>query len=270
MTEAQIRHRLGTGRFERLGVRVLRVAGSTSSWEQQLMAGLLNLGPSAVVSHRAAAALHGFDGFGRVPIEFTVPRALRNRGPSWNVHSTRRIEQLDRDRVGPFACTSASRTIIDLAAQAGASELSRAIDSAVREGLSSPTFLRHRLRQLRGRGRRGVRLLDQLLTDAGGHTPLERAFLELVRRAGLPRPNCQQIYRKDGKTVARVDFSFEPSPVVVEVSGRRGHSTDTERAKDARRRNELQALGLIVLEFTREDVFERAAYVVETLRRHLS
>ena len=233
------------------------------------MAGLLDLGSGALVSHRAAAALFGFDGFAREVVEFTSSRSARGLSSPWIVHTTNRLDRLDRDRVGHFACTSASRTIVDLARVGGAVELERAIDSAVREGLTSPTFLRKRIRELRGPGRYGIPLLDTLLVDSGGHTQLERAFLRLARHAGLPRPRCQHIYRRDGRTVARVDFSFEPSPVVVEVSGRLGHSSDAERAKDARRRNELQAMGFIVLEFTRADVFERPDYVVTTLRQAL-
>jgi len=270
LTADQIEHRVRTGRLERIGVHVLRIAGSPASWEQQLVAGLLDLGPGAVVSRRAAAALHGFEGFPPGAVEFTVPRQRRNAGVGWQVHSTLRLDPVDRAIVGRFACTSASRTIIDLAWNASASELERAIESAIRDGLTSPTFLRRRLMLLRGRGRRGVRLLDELLVDTGGHTALERAFLALVRRAGLPRPVCQRVYRRNEKTIARVDFAFEPRPIVVEVSGRRGHSTDSERAKDARRRNELQALGLVVLEFTYDDVLKRPAYVIDVLKHHLS
>jgi len=69
-------------------------------------------------------------------------------------------------------------------------------------------------------------------------------------------------------TVARVDFSFEPVPLLVEVGGRRGHSSDAERAKDARRRNELQALGFVVLEFTYLDIHQRPNDVIAMLRRH--
>jgi very-short-patch-repair endonuclease len=185
------------------------------------------------------------------------------------VHTSSRLERIDRVQLGLFPCTSASRTLIDLARTASNDELERAVDSAVRDGLASPAFLRKRLAALRGSGRHGARGLERLLVDSGGHSPLERAFLALVRRAGLPRPTCQRIYRRNGTTVARVDFSFEPRPVVVEVSGRRGHSTDAERAKDAQRRNELQSIGVIVLEFTRAHVFEQPAYVLEVLRRHL-
>jgi len=232
------------------------------------MAGLLDLGDAAVVSHRASAALHGFDGFAPRAVEFTIPRAARGERSCWTVHTTNRLDPIDRTAVGPFPCTSAARTVIDLARTEGLRDLERAIDSAVRDGLASPTFLRRRLTDLRGSGCAGVRLLDELLVDAGSHSPLEREFLSLVRRAGLPRPRCQRVYRRDGVTVARVDFSFEPVPLLVEVGGRRGHSSDAERAKDARRRNELQALGFVVLEFTYLDIHQRPSDVIAMLRRH--
>ena len=234
------------------------------------MAGLLDLGANALVSHRAAAALHGFEGFSPGPVEFTLPRGGRGLRSPWTVHTTRRLERIDHAVVAPFPCTSASRTIIDLAATVSPRELERAIDSAVRDGLTSPAFLERRLTALRGRGRRGVRLLDSLMADSGGHSDLERRFLALVRRAGLPRPTCQRIFRRDGVTVARVDFSFQPTMVIAEVSGRRGHSSDAERAKDARRRNELQHLGFVVLEFTDAQVRRDPRYVIEVLRRHLA
>ena len=237
-----------------------------------LAAGLLDLGPEALVSHRAAAALHGFDGFGPKPIEFTVPRTTGGRGiRAGGCTRVARLAARDRplfDRHVPLH--DGLRTIIDLARTASPAELERAIDSAIRDGSSSPGFLRRRLSALRGSGRAGVRLLDELLVDAGGHSDLERTFLRLVREAGLPRPTCQRIFRRDGRTIARVDFSFEPSPVIAEVSGRRGHSSDAERAKDGRRRNELQHLGHIVLDFTDGQVRHDPAYVVRTLRRHLA
>jgi hypothetical protein len=155
-------------------VHVVRFAGSPWTWEQQLTGGLLDLGDEAVVSRRAAGALHAFDGFERGPVEFTVPRRRRNSGPSWTVHSTLHLDRIDRIVVEGFPCTSASRNVVDLAWDASANELEWAIDSAVREGLTSPSFLRRRLTDLRGRGRRGVRLLDDLLADAGGHSQLER------------------------------------------------------------------------------------------------
>jgi hypothetical protein len=188
-----------------MGDHVLRVAGVPPTWEQELMAGLLDLGKGAVVSRRAAAALHRFDSFGPGPVEFTLPRSGRGRDSAWTTHTALRLDRVDITVVGPFACTSAARTILDLARSASRKELERAIDSAVRDGLASPTFLRHRLSQ-RGPGHWGVRLIDD--------------------------------------------------------------STDAERANDAQRRNELQEMGYVVLEFTYDDVVHRPSYVLDVLHRH--
>ena len=154
------------------------------------MAGVLDLGSTALVSHRAAAALHGFDGFRASPVELTSDRSRRGAAGPWTVHTTRRLELIDRVRVDGFPATSASRTIIDLAGTASVAELERAIDSAVRDGLSSPLFLARRLERLRAAAGAAWSSSTELLVDCGGHSELERRFLALVRlgRACPARP----------------------------------------------------------------------------------
>jgi very-short-patch-repair endonuclease len=173
--------------------------------------------------------------------------------------------------VAGFRCTSATRTVIDLAAS-GASEgcVAAAIDSAIRLRLSAVLVLERRLSEMRGPGRRGVRLLDRLLIDSGGESVLERTFLRLVRERGLPRPITQRRIKRRTGQVARVDFLYEAERLVVEVSGRLGHATDAERAKNAQRRNELQDLGYFVCEYTWADVTRRPGYVVASLRERLN
>jgi very-short-patch-repair endonuclease len=235
------------------------------------MIGLLALGPEAVLSHRAAAHLHEFDRSSPDIVEFTVPRHARNVTlPDMPVHSTSVLPPIDRVTVRGYPCTSATRTVIDLARlRVPRPQLEAAIDSAVRRGLSSPVVIVDRLAILRGPGRWGARLLDDLLVDSGGHTMLERRFLELVRRTGLPRPRTQVIHRRDGQTYARVDFFFEEHRVVIEVSGRKGHSSPAERARDAQRRNELQDAGRLVYEYTWEQVTQRSGWVADTLSQRL-
>ncbi len=185
-------------------------------------------------------------------------RGRRGVEVPFRVHTTTTLPEIDRTCVGAFRCVSATRTIIDLArARIGRYRLEAAIDSAVRSGASAPLVLERRLGELRSQGRWGVRLLDRLLVDTGGHTMLERRFIELAREAGLPRPTPQVIFQRDGRAFARVDFHFRPYDVVVEVSGRLGHSSPAERARDAQRRNELQDAGQRVYEYTWEDVTER-------------
>ena len=166
---------------------------------------------------------------------------------------------------------SATRTVLDLAlSRAPRRRVEAAFDSAVRLGLSHPQVLATRLATLRGQGRWGVHLIEQILPDSGGHSPLERSFLRIVREAELPRPITQAIHRDaDRRHVARVDFLFADHHLVVEVTGRLGHVSDAERSRDAQRRNELQDLGFIVIEYTSTQVWQHAEFVRSDIRRRL-
>jgi len=248
---------------------VVVVAGAPDTWRRRLRVGLLALGATAWISHEAASRLHGLDRSVEA-VEFTVPRARRTQIAPLPIHTTGAVGRLDVVSVDGYRCSSATRTILDLAYTGlPAVRLEAAIDSAVRLGLASPAVIAARLAELRGPGRRGARSLDRLLVDSGGESRLERLFLQLVRRAGLPRPSTQRVVRADGRHVARVDFLFEPR-VVVEVTGRVGHSSPADRARDAQRRNELIDLGYRVYEYTWHDVRARGDHVIDTLRRRLA
>jgi very-short-patch-repair endonuclease len=271
VTRSMLRTFLRRGALAAEAPRVYAIVGSPRSWQRSLMAGLLSLGRESWVSHEAAAALHGFDRALKEPVEFTVMRRGRGVEVPFTVHTTACLPPIDRVKVAGFPCTSATRTIIDLArTRVPTVRLEAAIDSAMRTGASAPIVLAKRLGDLRGPGRWGARRLDALLVDSGGHTLLERRFLRLMRSAGLPRPRTQVVHRRDGRTFARVDFLFDEHSIVVEVSGRKGHASDAERAKDAQRRNELQDIGRRVYEYTYQEVTMRPDFVVRTMGERLA
>lgn len=258
------------GVIQRIAPRVYAIRGAPNTHRQKLRAGLLCLGDHSWVAFEAAAALHGLDRSDRRAVQFVITRGRRPPLLPFAVHTSRRIRPIDLVTVDGFRTTSATRTVFDLAlAGAPRSRIEAAIDSAVRLQLSSPEVLERRLSGLRGSGRGGCRLVEDLITDAGGHTMLERRFLELVRESGLPRPRTQVVFRRHQRHVARVDFLFDQFAVVVEVSGGLGHSSPAERAHDAQRRNELQDLGLRVFEYTWDDVTKRSTMVGRTLRARL-
>lgn len=260
-----------TGWLTTVAPHVHAVAGAPDTHRRRLRTGLLSLGAHSWVSYEAACALHGLDRSRPSAVEFTVMRSERRTPRAFTVHTTKWMPAIDQVTVAGFRTTSATRTILDLAhARVFRDRLEATIDSAVRLGLSAPHALALRLETLRGSGRWGCRLIDELIVDSGGHSPLERRFLELIRGAGLPRPTTQAVQRKAGRHVARVDFLFEDLGVVVEVTGRLGHVSDAERARDAQRRNELQDLGLAVYEYTSTDVFANPAKVVHTMRQRLA
>lgn len=202
--------------------------------------------------------------------EFMVPRSLRYLAGPLLVHTTNDWAARDFVFVDGVRCSVATRAIIDWAAQAPtARRLEAAIDSAVHARRTSTGRLSKRLDELGGSGRPGTRLLRTLLPESGGESFLERRFLRLCRLHGIARPVPQVVHRAGTKFVARVDFQWTGTNVIVEVSGRLGHTSDRERAANARRRNELTRRGYVILEFATADVLDDAAYVVRSVREAL-
>lgn len=290
MTDAQIRHFRNSGVLISMGPGVFRGAGVPSSWLLRLAASALFLDGRAIVCQASAARLHELPGFERDDtVEFARVIDSRGIGGRVTVHSARRLDDVDRctvplpdwgtqpvprefRRAGVLRsvpATTPTRTIIDLAHRLPVPRLARLVDSAVSLRKATPHLLAERLDDIRDSGVSGVRRMDQVLIDAGVESWLERKFLELIREGGLPRPRCQVVFREGTRTVARVDFYFEGTRIVVEVSGRRGHVTDAERRKDARRRNDLQRAGMTVIEFVTSDIVDEPQYVVRTLRHAL-
>jgi hypothetical protein len=265
-TSVQVHRWVHSGRLEVLGPRALVFPDGVATFRRQLRVALVNAGPGAVASRRAAAHLLGFDGFPACDPEVTVlsKHGSRVGGPGV-MHTTRQLTRADRTSVDGFDCTTAARTIIDLAASCDSDELENAIDSAVRAGQVSVDYLRRRAVALRSRGREGVGKLDELLVDAGGTNKLERRFLRLCREAGLPRPKCQVVAKNGSQRIGRVDFHFHPVPLVAEVEGQIGHSSPRQRQNDARRRRKLADTGTGLIVFTYQDVFDRSAETVADL-----
>jgi hypothetical protein len=249
-----------------VGTHTLTFGGVVLDWRGELQAGLLDLGPRALVSAQAAAALLELDGYDEGHHEYLTTRGERNRLVRGRLATTNSIKRSDRSVVDGLAVTSATRCIIELIGAVTVEQLGNALDSACRMGLTTERVVSQRLDELGRRGRKGVRDLELLLRDAGVQSWLERAFLRGIAGTGLPRPTMQKVHRRAGGHVARVDFDFAPIPVIVEVGGRRGYSSYAERQRQEHRRNELQLLGKTVYFFTYDDVSNRLRHVIETVR----
>ena len=265
----QIHRWLQREQIERLGRRSLTFPGQPQTWPMLLRAALNDAGEGALVSHRAAACLHQFDGFDEGPVEVITAVCHKNRQMLGVLHTSISIPRIDRAEVHGFPCTSAARTVVDLATCCSDLELENAIDSAIRNGGASAEFLMRVLTRHRGSGRAGSPKLDEVLVDSGATNKLERRFLQICRKADLPRPKCQVVHKRGSQTVARVDFDFWPSPLIVEVEGQIGHASPRQRQRDAKRRRDLPALGRLVLPFTYEDVFGNPDYVVSEVTTRL-
>lgn len=259
------------GPLERIGRRAFTFVGSDDTWLRRLAAGVADLDGHGTVSGRSAARLHRLDGFEEGPLEFVLPRPHRQFRTEGLVVSTsqpitaRHIAHVDGLRV-----VTAERLILDAPRfRFSRREIENSIDSALRKRLVVEQRLRAKVVEQHSRGINRGRMLLDALVDTGGESRLERWFLGLVRRAGLPRPQLQVTQRDGSRVVARVDALF-PGGLVVEVSGHGTHSTRRQRQSDAQRHTELTIRGLRVLTFTYEDVRERPEWVAARIRQALS
>ncbi len=124
-------------------------------------------------------------------------------------------------------------------------------------------------RALEGRaGEPGVGTLRQILdrrTFRLTKEELERRFLPLVAKVGLPVPLTGQIVSK-----FEVDFYWPDLGLVVETDGLRYHRTPAEQARDRLRDQAHTAAGLAQLRFTHEQVRYEPEYVGRILAQTAS
>jgi hypothetical protein len=151
------------------------------------MAAVLACGPSVFLSHESAAALWGVRAVRRTLVEVSVPAPAAPRRPGIRVHRRHGLQPGDIVTHQCIPCTSPIRTLIDLATTLPAKQLERAVNESDKLDLVDPESLRAALEDRKGGP--GVRVLRKLLdrhTFRLTDSELERYFLPIVRRAGLP------------------------------------------------------------------------------------
>lgn len=242
-----IRHRVAKGRLNPLWRGVYAVGRHDVDQYGRWMAAVLSCGPSALLSHRSAAALWGL-----VPstlsLDVTIPSSVFRRHHGIRVHRRSWLGTENRCRVAGIPVTDMVSTLIDLAACVTTAQVERAVNEADRLDLIDPEALRAAIDPLPRRP--GLARLRTLLdrhtyTDSG----LERRFLSLARSAGLPAPKTQAWVNG-----FRVDFFWDQLGLVVETDGLRYHRTPAQQTNDRRRDQAHAAAGLTTLRFAEAQV----------------
>ena len=175
----------------------------------------------SVLSHRSAAELWELlDAKGGIP-HITVPHASSpspRRGI--RIHRSRTISASRTMSRAGIPLTSPARTIADLERVADAAEVRRAI---------------------RGAERRGLPLADDHVSDKT-ESDLEREFLAICRRFGVPEPDVNVPIGR-----YRVDFLWPQQRLIVELDGYIYHRGRQAMRDDNDRDLELELLGFRVI-----------------------
>ena len=267
LSRQSISRRLSSCSLVSVHPSIYRVASGTESWHQRLLAACM--WSSGVTSHRAALKLLGIDGYSGNIIEVSskTHRGSRDRV---HIHQISSLPTGDVMRVGPIPTTTPTRTLLDVGSVLSQKGLEEALDSALRQRLTSLDRLRVGVEKLGGRGRRGPATLGKLLDARGDVVPtdsaLETRLSRLLRQHRLPQPQRQVEVRDEREFIGRLDFAYPELMIAIEVQSYRWHSSRAAWRKDMERLNRLQALGWIVIQVTYDDLECRPESVLRRIR----
>jgi very-short-patch-repair endonuclease len=266
-----IDRRLSSGLFVRLHPSVYRIGAAPESWRQRLLAACL--WTSGVASHRSALMLLGLEGFSGEILEVTTTVTRRTSTGAVRIHRSTDLDPFELTTVDSIPSTTPTRTLIDVGSVLSQKCLEEAVDSALRQRLTSVDRLRAGIERFGGRGSRGPGALARLLDARGDVAPtdsaLETRLSRLLRRHRLPQPERQVEIREGREFIGRVDFAYPELKVAIEVQSYRWHSSWAARLSDMERLNRLQTLGWIIIQVTYEDLERRGDTVAQRIRAAL-
>jgi hypothetical protein len=236
LSYAAISQRVKSGRLHRIHRGVYAVGHPAASQHAKWMAAVLACGPSAVLSHRSAAALWELLRPIEGPVEVSI-RTKNGRRPRYGIRVHRRaglpMQSLTIRSLIPV--TVPWQTIEDL------------------RGVVSPQLQRRALRQAE------VRRLAPGPHSPGDRTrsDLELYFLNLCRRNGIPPP---LVNVRIGRWT--VDFLWPEHRLVVETDSWRFHGGSVAFEDDHARDLDLRRRGYAVHRFSERQIREEEDVVV--------
>jgi hypothetical protein len=225
VASSTIGRRVAAGRWLSLHRGVYASTPGPEDWRRRVMAGVLACGPTAIASHRSAAAIWGLVTEIEMP-EVTVASSVDRSHPGIVVHRSMRVEKSVH---GSFRVSAPMRTVLDLAAVLPADVLERILDDVHRRSLidlrrfvgylALPANL-HMAGSSELRGMVAVRDPDNAI-----ESDLETLLFAALRRAGLPLPVPQHpVSTRRG--LRYIDFAY-PGPQRRDRARRMGRSRAT-------------------------------------------
>lgn len=227
-----------------------------------LVAALFHAGPGAALSHATATWWWGL--IPHQPVQIEVSSLTRVRSfPNVRIHHPLELPQVRHRRL---PVTTMPETLRDFASQAATQPLRNAIAEADYRRLLDVEAVNAACRQ----GKPGSTALRKALAEyepqyAYTRSRVERAFLDLCRRHGIPLPDMN--VRINGWLV---DAVWPDARVVVELDGYLNHRSRAQLERDHQRDLALRAAGYTVVRYTETQVIEDATAVAQDVKSLLT
>ncbi len=265
LSEAQIKSRIG-GLLRRY-VRGVYIVGHMDKFAVAAAA-LLALSELAAVCLWTAAGLHQMPVARSATIHLLAPHGRKRALPGARVHQTRQLGPEDVTVIRGLRCTTAARTICDLAAHLSTTRLQNLIEWTVTEGRMSVEEFQACAAGFIRKGRAGSGALRTLNFELFDDEPypiskLERLAKALFKSEELLAGFVMQFRPPwyDGLRGA-VDFAWPELRLIVEVDGRRWHARNLEREDDNRRDRRAAGHGWLVVRITWQELTRRPGSVL--------
>ena len=253
-----ITRRIASGRLHCLHPGVYAVGHAALVPKGRMLAAVLSCGPEAALSYSSATALHDVREEGP-RTHVSVPRSGAHSRPGIVVHRTRRLAPEDVTTIDGIRVTTIARTILDLAEVLNPRQLTTLLDRA--EALRVFDLAELEATIARNPGRKTTTLREALGAEAPSARELQRRFLRLCRRHGLPEPQQEAPIG-----AYHADFYWPAAGLVVETDGRAHHERRAAFERDRQRDLDLAALGIQTLRVTWRMVTRGERDLARTLR----
>jgi hypothetical protein len=248
MTRQQVRTRVARGEWRREANGALVVGGTAGTWAQEAMIVTLGHRGGLVLSHRAAAHLHGFDGFRDPPPIEVVSRSSHVVAVRAGVvlHRSVALSVRDATKVRWIRTTNIASTLCLLPQVVTPPRVAQSLDGVLRAG-SSPLWILQTGQRLRRRGLHGPNVVLELLADrVNRRLPrswFERLAAAVLRRAGIALVHEHPVLDDSGRILASLDLAAPALKVGVECQSWAEHGSPGQQYRDTRRRRMLRTAG---------------------------
>jgi hypothetical protein len=260
-SETAIGRAVAAARLHRIHRGVYAVGHRRLSAHGHGRAAILACGPDALLSHASAAWLWGLQPRLGSPVEVSIPTRGHSR-KAILVHHLLTLGEEDRAQREGLPVTALPRTLLDLAATARRSRLDHAVQRAECLDLLDLGAINAMLGRRRGApGTVALRQALEIYRDPiFARSRPERLFIDLVKKAGLPRPAINTFVEGH-----EIDAFWERERFAVEIDGWDAHRSRTAFEQDPVRQEELKLAGIDSIRLTARRVEREPAQVAARL-----
>ncbi len=243
--------------------RVYAVGHRAPSVEADLWTAVLYAGPGAMLSHATALWWRGLIEAQPRPLQVSTPRRCQSQ-PGIRVYARRACERILHKGL---PITTIEQAVLDFAATAPLERVRHVLANADYHKVLDITALQ----VIAGNGRAGSTNLRKALERhepkmARTRSPLERLFLPLCERYGIPLPDDVNVLVAG----VLVDAVWWRQKLVVELDGRDNHSSWAQIQRDRSNEMRLRGAGFDTLRYGTVQLEEEPALVAGDVIRRLS